>query len=150
MKIKTEYNLFSSDSHGENSRAVLNDPVLKKELVMLFLDHMYPFNLIFHKPSLLYALEKDRLSPMLLNSIFALSSRLSPHPKFQHIEPWKTGVDFAAIARRILFDPDEMGKCALDDAKLEVVQTALLLAAHDFGIGLFNRAYTYLGGCTCK
>ncbi|TIA93608.1 hypothetical protein E3P99_00007 [Wallemia hederae] len=145
LKIKTEHNLFASDSHGENSLAVLNDPMLKKELVMLFLDHMYPFNLVFHKPSLLYALEKDRLSPMLLNSIFALSARLSPHPKFQHIEPWKTGIDFAAIARRVLFDPDELGQCALDDAKLEVVQTALLLAAHDFGMGLFNRAYTYLG-----
>ncbi|TIA97750.1 hypothetical protein E3P89_03698 [Wallemia ichthyophaga] len=145
LKIKTEYNLFSSDLHGENSKAVLNDPLLKKELVLLFLDHMYPFNLIFHKPSLLYALEKDRLTPMLLNSIFALSARLSPHPRFQHIEPWKTGVDFAAIARRILFDPDDLGACALDDSKLEVVQTSLLLAAHDFGIGLFNRAYTYLG-----
>ncbi|TIB93879.1 hypothetical protein E3Q19_00730 [Wallemia mellicola] len=145
LKLKTEYNLFTSDSHGENSRALLNDPILKKELVILFLDHMYPFNLMFHKPSLLYALEKDRLSPMLLNSIFGLSARLSPHPKFQQIEAWRTGVDFAAIARRILLVPNELGSCALDEPKLEVIQTAVLLAAHDFGVGFFNRAYTYLG-----
>lgn len=101
---------------------------------------------MFHKPSLLYALEKDRLSPMLLNSIFALSARLSPHPKFQQIEAWKTGIDFAAIARRILLVPNELGSCALDEPKLEVIQAAVLLAAHDFGIGFFNRAYTYIGG----
>ena len=106
---------------------------------------MYPFNLIFHKPSLLYALERDKLSPLLLNSIFALSSRLSPHPKFQHIEAFKTGQDFATIARKILLDPDDFGNCAIDKPRLEVVQSAIFLSAYEFGFGNFNRAYIYLG-----
>ncbi|KAH8705543.1 fungal-specific transcription factor [Talaromyces proteolyticus] len=107
--------------------ALLPDLTLQLELARLYFDYIHDqFHTIFHKPSLMNAIEHGTVAPVLIYGIIALSARFSDNVKFKNIPSKHRGLQYAQKCSELL---------NLRDISLTTVQAALLLGAFWTGEG---------------
>lgn len=114
---------------------------LSEHLVRLYFKHFYPLLPMFYKRQLICPNDPNEpLSPLLLNAIYAVASRVSPDVRVRS-DP--TSQDTAGD---IFF---ERAKCLLDDyydvPRISTVQALLLLSSHQQGALKSARAWLYCG-----
>ncbi|CAO3645024.1 unnamed protein product [Cunninghamella blakesleeana] len=114
---------------------------LSEHLIDLYFKHFYPLLPLFYKRQLIPLGEpKESLSPLLLNAIYAVASRLSndvrvrSDPKSQDT----AGDIFFERAKRLLDD-------YYDVPRISTVQALLLLSSHQQGAMKSARAWLYSG-----
>ncbi|CEJ04059.1 hypothetical protein RMCBS344292_18029 [Rhizopus microsporus] len=114
---------------------------LSEHLIQLYFLHFYPVLPMFYKKRLTCpSCPSEPLSPLLLNAIYAVASRISPDVRVRS--------DLASpdTAGDIFF---ERARCLLDDyydrPKISTVQALLLLASHQMGAMKPARAWLYSG-----
>ncbi|ORZ22432.1 fungal-specific transcription factor domain-domain-containing protein [Absidia repens] len=136
---KTTSSSHKSDHHV-NPLAV--PPIdLSEHLMDLYFQHFYPMLPLFYKRQLTCSMNSDEPpSPLLLNSIYAIASRISSDPRVRSDPTSQT------TAGDIFF---ERAKCLLDDyydvPTISTVQSLLLLSSHQQGTLKFARAWLYSG-----
>ncbi|KAF7727117.1 hypothetical protein EC973_007978 [Apophysomyces ossiformis] len=117
-------------------------PDLSQHLLDLYFTHFYPLFPLLHKKSFLASLQnKDKPpSPLLLNAIYAVASRISPDVRVR-ADPAlaDTSGDVFFERARILLDLE------WDDFKLYTVQSLLLLSSHQNGALKNIRGWLYSG-----
>ncbi|KAL0091889.1 Zn(2)-C6 fungal-specific transcription factor [Phycomyces blakesleeanus] len=115
---------------------------LSQHLLDLYFAHFYPLVPLLHKKSFLEAFKsKDRKpAPLLLNSIYAVASRISPDIRVR-ADPNlpDTAGDLFFERARILLDLE------WDDFKVSTVQSLLLLSSHQNGALKNIRGWLYSG-----
>ncbi|KAI9317639.1 fungal-specific transcription factor domain-containing protein [Dichotomocladium elegans] len=115
---------------------------LSYDLISIYFTHFYPVLPMFYKKrlALTYDPHSDAMSPLLLNAIYALSSRISPDIRV------RSDPDAQDTAGEIFF---ERAKMLLDSyydvPKIATVQALLLLAIHQHGAMKGARAWLYSG-----
>ncbi|ORZ20527.1 fungal-specific transcription factor domain-domain-containing protein [Absidia repens] len=114
---------------------------LSEHLVRLYFKHFYPLLPLFYKRQLVNPDDlSDALSPLLLNAIYAIASRVSPDARVRS-DPASQDT-----AGDIFF---ERAKCLLDDyydvPRISTVQALLLLSSHQQGALKSARAWLYCG-----
>lgn len=116
----------------------LPPPDLSQHLLDLYFGHFYPLFPLLHKKSFLASL--DRTPPLLLNSIYAVASRISPDIRVRSDpnDPDTAGDLFFERAR-LLLDRE------WDDFKVYTVQSLLLLSSHQNGALKNIRGWLYSG-----
>lgn len=114
---------------------------LSEHLIGLYFKHFYPLLPLFYKRQLIPLGEpKESISPLLLNAIYAVASRLSndvrvrSDPKSQDT----AGDVFFERAKRLLDD-------YYDVPRISTVQALLLLSSHQQGAMKSARAWLYSG-----
>ncbi|KAI9363282.1 fungal-specific transcription factor domain-containing protein [Pilaira anomala] len=116
---------------------------LSQHLVGLYFDHFYPFLPLFYKRDLTASTtntENKTISPLLLNSIYAVASRISPDIRVRSdpASPDTAGDVYFERAEKLL---DE----SYDLPSISTVQALLLLASHQHGRMKSARAWLYSG-----
>ncbi|KAI8093473.1 fungal-specific transcription factor domain-containing protein [Halteromyces radiatus] len=114
---------------------------LSEHLVRLYFEHFYPLLPLFYKRQLVSSNDMDEsLSPLLLNAIYAVASRLSSDVRV------RSDPNSQDTAGDIFF---ERAKCLLDDyydvPRISTVQALLLLSSHQQGAMKSARAWLYCG-----
>lgn len=114
---------------------------LSEHLVLLYLTHFYPVLPMFYKKRLVCSLSPlEPISPLLLNAIYAIASRVSPDERV------RSDPNSPDTAGDIFF---ERAKCLLDDyydtPRISTVQALLLMASHQMGAMKAARAWLYSG-----
>ncbi|CAO3646166.1 unnamed protein product [Mucor hiemalis] len=139
---------FNSKRHGQNVLAnPLTDPYelppndLSEHLLDLYFKHFYPLLPILHKRSFLESLESEKRPPhLLLNSIYAVASRISPDIRVRSDPNLRdTAGDVFFERARILLDFE------WDGYKVSTVQALLLLSSHQNGALKNIRGWLYSG-----
>ncbi|KAG2171612.1 hypothetical protein INT43_008338 [Umbelopsis isabellina] len=117
-------------------------PDLAQDLIDLYFEHCYPLLPILHKASFLEKLKSktNQPSPLLLNAIFAVTSRFSDDERVKSASgsPYDNGSVFFDRAKELL-DKD------LDKVNLATVQAIILMSTHQYGVKKGNRAWLYNG-----
>lgn len=146
---------FSSDGSSPETHPLLMarlpvDPFemppedLSNHLLDLYFKHFYPFIPLLHKKSFMAALRnKDsskRPSPLLLNAIYAVASRVSPDPRVR-ADPSQpdTAGDIFFERARLLLDLE------WNSFKVSTVQSLLLMSSHQNGALKPTRGWLYSG-----
>ncbi|KAG2226650.1 hypothetical protein INT45_000997 [Circinella minor] len=118
---------------------------LSKHLIDVYFEHYYPFLPILHKNSFLASLESQDSSvlppsPLLLNSIYALASRISPDPRVR-ADPNlpETAGDIFFERARLLLDYE------WENFTVSTVQSLILLSSHQTGAMKTVRGWLYSG-----
>ncbi|KAG0168074.1 hypothetical protein DFQ30_005320 [Apophysomyces sp. BC1015] len=115
---------------------------LADHLLQLYFENFYPFLPLFYKRQLNSALAspEEPVSPLLLNAIYALASRLSPDKRVRSDpdSPDTAGDIFFERAKRLLDD-------YYDIPKISTVQALILLSCHQHGVMKAARAWLYSG-----
>ncbi|KAI9493991.1 fungal-specific transcription factor domain-containing protein [Zychaea mexicana] len=118
---------------------------LSKHLIDLYFEHYYPFLPILHKNSFLASLDSQDSSvqpaaPLLLNSIYALASRISPDPRVR-ADPNlpDTAGDIFFERARLLLDNE------WENFTVSTVQSLILLSSHQTGAMKTVRGWLYSG-----
>ncbi|KAI9255585.1 fungal-specific transcription factor domain-containing protein [Phascolomyces articulosus] len=141
-----------SDERLTSVKAILSlDPYelppkdLSKHLIDLYFEHYYPFLPILHKNSFLASLESQDSSiqppsPLLLNSIYALASRISSDLRVRADPslPDTAGDVFFERARQLLDNEWE-------NFTVSTVQSLILLSSHQTGAMKTVRGWLYSG-----
>ncbi|KAI9024395.1 fungal-specific transcription factor domain-containing protein [Phycomyces nitens] len=114
---------------------------LSKHLIDIYFKYFYPCMPLFHKKFLVpETTPEEPVSPLLLNAIYALASRMSPDERVR-ADPASPDT-----AGEIFF---ERARCLLDDyydiPKISTVQALLLLASHQQGVTKPARSWLYSG-----
>lgn len=115
---------------------------LSTHLIHLYFKHFYPILPIFYKRRLASSMDPpaDAISPLLLNAIYAVASRVSPDLRV------RSDPGSADTAGDIYF---ERAKCLLDSyydvPRISTVQALLLMALHQHGSMRGPRAWLYSG-----
>ncbi|KAI9010500.1 fungal-specific transcription factor domain-containing protein [Phycomyces nitens] len=115
---------------------------LSEHLVKLYFRHIYPVLPLFYKRRLVSSTGTvfEMMSPLLLNAIYAVASRMSPDVRV------RSDPTSADTAGDVFF---ERARCLLDDyydmPKISTIQALLLLAAHQHGAMKPARAWLYSG-----
>lgn len=115
---------------------------LSLHLIRLYFKHFYPVLPLFYKKHLTSSMDpvSQDISPLLLNAIYAVASRMSPDVRV------RTDPNLSDTAGDIFF---ERAKCLLDDyydvPRISTVQALLLLASHQQGAMRTPRAWLYSG-----
>ncbi|CEG67857.1 hypothetical protein RMATCC62417_04218 [Rhizopus microsporus] len=112
---------------------------LSEHLIILYFRYFYPFLPLFFRRQLFSAVEPG-VTPLLLNSIYAVASRISPDVRVRSdpASPDTAGDIFFERAERLL---DE----SYDKPSISTVQSLLLLASHQHGAMRSARAWLYSG-----
>ncbi|ORX45499.1 hypothetical protein DM01DRAFT_299698 [Hesseltinella vesiculosa] len=112
---------------------------LSSHLLKLYFDHFYPFLPLFYKKQLICPQDKT-LSPLLLNSIYAVASRLSEDARVRSDpdDPDTAGELFYERAKRLLDDD-------YDVPRISTVQALILLSSHQQGASRTARSWLYSG-----
>lgn len=110
---------------------------LSQHLIILYFNHFYPFLPLFYKRDLS---ADQSVSPLLLNSIYAVASRISPDVRVRSdpASPDTAGDIYFERAEKLL---DE----SYDLPSISTVQALLLLASHQHGRMKSARAWLYSG-----
>ncbi|OBZ86157.1 Cutinase transcription factor 1 alpha [Choanephora cucurbitarum] len=110
---------------------------LSEHLVQLYFKHFYPFLPLFYKRQLC---PKDAVTPLLMNAIYAVASRISPDARVRSDpEASETAGDiFFERAEKLL---DE----SYDTPSISTIQALLLLASHQHGAMKSAKAWLYSG-----
>ncbi|KAL0082258.1 Zn(2)-C6 fungal-specific transcription factor [Phycomyces blakesleeanus] len=115
---------------------------LSENLVKLYFRHIYPVLPLFYKKRLVSSTctVAEMLSPLLLNAIYAVASRMSPDVRV------RSDPTSADTAGDVYF---ERARCLLDDyydiPRISTIQALILLAAHQHGAMKPARAWLYSG-----
>ncbi|KAG9304377.1 hypothetical protein G9A89_019939 [Geosiphon pyriformis] len=112
-----------------------------EHLFEIYFTHIHPIIPIIYKPTFFNKLKnKDNLSHLLLNAIFALSSRYSDHSEIKKPQekPETVGSIFFERAKALL-------DFEYDNSRLSTVQALILLSLRDYGTGKVSRAWMYAG-----
>ncbi len=115
---------------------------LSKHLLDLYFKHFYPLLPLLHKKSFLASLESENNRPahLLLNSIYAVASRISPDILVRSDPNQRdTAGDIFFERARILLDFE------WDGYKVSTVQSLLLLSSHQNGALKNIRGWLYSG-----
>lgn len=118
---------------------------LSIHLIQLYFKRFYPVLPLFYKKRLVSSIDSpmETVSPLLLNAIYAVASRVSPDVRVRSDEA------SADTAGDIYF---ERAKHLLDDyydvPRISTVQALLLLASHQHGAMKSARAWLYSGMVT--
>lgn len=109
---------------------------LSDHLLTLYFNHFYPFLPLFYKRELC----ANQISPLLLNSIYAIASRISPDIRVRSDSalPDTAGDIYFERAEKLL---DE----SYDLPSISTVQALLLLASHQHGRMKSAKAWLYSG-----
>ncbi|KAI8974653.1 fungal-specific transcription factor domain-containing protein [Pilobolus umbonatus] len=134
---------FHFNSHINTKTAEVIDPLelppkdLSAHLFHLYFTHFYPFLPLFHKKRLF---ENEPASPLLLNSIYAIASRISDDVRVRSDPalPDTAGNIFFERAQKLLDD-------SYDKPSISTVQALILLASHQHGAMKSPRAWLYSG-----
>lgn len=117
-------------------------PDLAQELIDLYFEHCYPMLPMLHKASFLEKLKSktNQPSPLLLNAIFAVTSRFSKDERVKSASgsPYDNGSVFFDRAKELL-DKD------IDKINLATVQALILISSHQYGAKKGTRAWLYNG-----
>jgi hypothetical protein len=112
---------------------------------VLYFNHFYPFLPLFYKRQLFSLVDHPNqplqpISPLLLNAIYAVASRISPDVRVRAdpASPDTAGDVYFERAERLL---DE----SYDLPSISTVQALLLLASHQHGRMKSARAWLYSG-----
>lgn len=118
---------------------------LSEHLIVLYFNHFYPFLPLFYKRQLFSSVDNTNqplqpISPLLLNAIYAVASRISPDVRVRAdpASPDTAGDIYFERAERLL---DE----SYDLPSISTVQALLLLASHQHGRMKSARAWLYSG-----
>ncbi|KAI9484563.1 fungal-specific transcription factor domain-containing protein [Zychaea mexicana] len=115
---------------------------LSKHLLELYFEYFYPFIPLLHKKSFIESLNsKDKPpSPLLLNAIYAVASRVSPDPRV------RADPDHPDTAGDVFF---ERARLLLDfewnNFRVSTVQSLLLMSSHQNGALKPTRGWIYSG-----
>ncbi|KAG0192448.1 hypothetical protein DFQ28_009173 [Apophysomyces sp. BC1034] len=115
---------------------------LSMHLIKLYFKYFYPMLPLFYKKRLYSPMVQpiEPVSPLLLNAIYAVASRISPDVRV------RSDPTSADTAGDVFF---ERAKCLLDDyydlPRISTVQALLLLATHQHGAMKSARAWLYSG-----
>ncbi|KAI8370385.1 fungal-specific transcription factor domain-containing protein [Radiomyces spectabilis] len=120
----------------------LPPPDLSDHLIAVYFKYFYPFLPLFYKKKLASCMKPsgDPVSPLLLNAIYAVASRISPDERVRS-DPASAdtaGDIFFERAKRLLDD-------YYDTPDISTVQALLLLASHQQGAMKSARAWIYSG-----
>ncbi|KAI9492146.1 fungal-specific transcription factor domain-containing protein [Zychaea mexicana] len=115
---------------------------LSRHLINLYFEHFYPVLPLFYKKRLTSSLNSplEPISPLLLNAIYAVASRVSPDVRVR-ADPASAdtaGDVFFERAKRLLDD-------YYDVPRISTVQALLLLATHQHGTMKYVRGWLYSG-----
>jgi hypothetical protein len=139
---------FNTKSHHDSPQPVSVDPFelppsdLSDHLLDLYFTHFYPLFPLLHKKSFLSSLRDPTIPPprLLLNSIYAVASRISPDPRVRTVPALAdTAGDMFLERARILLDSE------WDDFRVSTVQSLLLLSSHQNGALKNIRGWLYSG-----
>lgn len=114
---------------------------LSKHLVELYLEHFYPVLPMFYKKTFASSTNPlEPVSPLLLNAVYAIASRISPdiNVRSDPSSPETAGHIFYERARRLLDD-------YYDTPKISTVQALLLMASYQMGAMKPAKAWLYSG-----
>jgi len=110
-----------------------------QHLAACFFRHMDTQMPMFHEATFMNQLRQNKISPILVYAMCAVSARYSNNPSILRDPPYKSGEPFAAIAlNKYLFD-------TFDYPSVEHVQGLILLTKHMYGIGKGPRAWMFTG-----
>ncbi|KAI0146430.1 fungal-specific transcription factor domain-containing protein [Pestalotiopsis sp. NC0098] len=113
---------------------------LRLELATLYFDYIHDqFHSLFHRPSFMDDVAHDRVAPVLLLAIFALSARFSSNPLLASIEPRDRGEAFRLASESLL---------KIRDISTQTCQVCILLGGYAAGHGdtdVENLYYTLAG-----
>ncbi|RCI05130.1 hypothetical protein CU098_011193 [Rhizopus stolonifer] len=114
---------------------------LSEHLISLYLTHFYPVLPMFYKKRIVCPKKPlDPISPLLLNAIYAMASRISNDSRV------RSDPSSSDTAGDVFF---ERARCLLDDyydtPRISTVQALLLLASHQMGAMRPARAWLYSG-----
>ncbi|KAL7328127.1 hypothetical protein PS15p_206447 [Mucor circinelloides] len=114
---------------------------LSEHLIALYFTHFYPVLPMFYKRRLVCSASPlEPVSPLLLNAIYAIASRVTPDERV------RSDPNSPDTAGDIFY---ERAKCLLDDyydtPKISTVQALLLMASHQQGAMKSARAWLYSG-----
>jgi hypothetical protein len=119
---------------------------LSDHLLDLYFTHFYPLLPLLHKKTFMASLQDPahRPPPLLLNSIYAVASRISTDPRVK-LEPNlpDTAGDIFLERARILLNFE------WDGFKVSTVQSLLLLSSHQNGALKNIRGWLYSGLVSC-
>ncbi|OBZ84950.1 Nitrogen assimilation transcription factor nit-4 [Choanephora cucurbitarum] len=112
---------------------------LSEHLIVLYFTHFYPVLPLFYKRRLNCA-GSSPVSPLLLNAIYAIASRVSPDRRV------RSDPNIPETAGDIFF---ERARCLLDEyydtPRISTVQALLLMSSHQMGAMKAARAWLYSG-----
>lgn len=115
---------------------------LSFDLISLYFAHFYPVLPMFYKKRLTLPQDgpADAVSPLLVNAIYAVASRISPDTRVRAdpSSPDTAGDVFFECAKRLLDD-------YYDVPRISTVQALLLMAMHQHGMLKGPRAWLYSG-----
>jgi hypothetical protein len=118
---------------------------LSEHLIVLYFNHFYPFLPLFYKRQLFSTVDHPNpamapISPLLLNAIYAVASRISPDVRVRSdpASPDTAGDVYFERAEMLLDD-------SYDTPSISTVQALLLLAGHQHGRMKSARAWLYSG-----
>ncbi|KAL1918549.1 uncharacterized protein VTP21DRAFT_3209 [Calcarisporiella thermophila] len=111
---------------------------LVEELVTHFFKYMWPTLPILHRPTFMEELRTNRIPPMLLFSVLAISARFSKRPELQSHSQYLAGELFALRARDLI-------SRAWDRPTLSAVQAMLIIVVDDLGCAKGFRSWLWLG-----
>lgn len=114
---------------------------LAQHLLDLYFANYYPLFPILHKKSFLESLKSDNPPPLLLlNSIYALASRISDDPRVRtHPDLPDTAGDVFFERARLLLDYE------WENFQVSTIQSLLLLSSHQTGVLKTVRGWLYSG-----
>jgi hypothetical protein len=141
---------FSGYKHKIDSRMKSKDMTdlfalptkdLSDHLLEVYFTHFYPFLPLFYKRHLVLSFTPfETVSPLLLNAIYALASRMSSDIRVRSdpASPDTAGDVFFERAKRLLDG-------YYDTPKISTVQALILMASHQMGVMKAARAWLYSG-----
>lgn len=116
---------------------------LSEHLIFLYFRHFYPFLPMFYKRQLYSTVDHPSIqpvTPLLLNAIYAVASRISPDIRV------RTDPASADTAGDIFFErAEKLLDESYDTPSIATVQSLLLLASHQHGAMKSARAWVYSG-----
>lgn len=109
---------------------------LSDHLINLYFNHFYPFLPLFYKRELC----TKQISPLLLNSIYAIASRISPDVRV------RSSSDSSDTAGDVYYErAEKLLDESYDVPSIGTVQALLLLASHQHGRMKSAKAWLYSG-----
>ncbi|KAK4685553.1 hypothetical protein P7C73_g4594, partial [Tremellales sp. Uapishka_1] len=99
------YSIFGERRHVPSPLEVVEaDPAIAAEFIDIFFKRVQPYGALLHSPTFHHRLFLNRVSPLLLDVIYAFSARLSENPTFlaslpPEQPPWLRGEAFADRAK---------------------------------------------------
>lgn len=115
---------------------------LSEHLLKLYFENFYPFLPLFYKRRLTSSMDSalEPVSPLLLNAIYAVASRISPDVRVRS-DPASADTAGDIFVERAKYLLDSY----YDIPRISTVQALLLLASHQHGTMNFVRGWMYSG-----